>query len=57
MSGLLEVLPMTCRDCQHLTDRTTCGHPASPGAGDEEVDLYAPPPVDCPLRTKEAKNG
>jgi hypothetical protein len=51
MSGVLEVLPMTCQNCRHVTDRTTCGHPASPGAGDEEVDLYSPPPVDCPLRS------
>lgn len=40
-----------CWGCGHA-DRglSTCDHPQSHGAGDEIVNLFGPPPSDCPLR-------
>lgn len=43
----------TCRDCSYVNEdeqKPTCGHPSSPGAGDEIVNIYESPLLDCPLR-------
>ena len=43
----------TCEDCSHAypsSEHWACGHPYSPGAGDEIVRIDAAPPTDCPLR-------
>lgn len=52
----LRSLPVirTCEDCSHAypsSEHWACGHPYSPGAGDEIVRIDAAPPTDCPLRS------